>query len=292
MNAKNTHTTASFQRSDKERAAILSNGNIAEASQPAKATYKPVTTKAMIDAISDAGSWSKQALEIELATGLALFVENDGASLAAKKLLQDVYGQAGYKVDSISAADYKTCRRRIDAAAELYKHIGHDEIVGWIGRAKDRNAIQKIVSNLEEYNLTGIQSVFALVGKKQAAKPKAAAQPQQPTQKAPEAPQEAAGGAETGGPIAAQGEAQKTAPEGSKEAQAPSETAQMVGQAVAEGRAARGRRASDVEGSVTIKTAHMSITVTPDVPKEELMEMSMKLLAYINTMEAKEAAVH
>jgi len=282
-----THTTASFQKSEKERAAILSNGNIAEASQPAKAAYKPVTMKAMIDAISDAGAWSKQALEIELATGLALFVENDGVSLASKKLLQDIYGQAGYKVDSISAADYKTCRRRIDASSELYQHIGHDEIVSWIGRAKDRNAIQKIVTNLEQYNLTGIQSVFTLVGKKQAAKDKATSQPlAAPSQKPSEAPQ----GAEQPSAIAAQGGAEKTSPEGSQ--QSLNDTAKLIGAAVAEGRAARGRRASDVEGAVTIKTAHLAITVAPDVPKEELMEMSMKLLEYINTMQAQEAAIH
>lgn len=287
MNATKTHTTASFQKSAKERAAILSNGNLAEASQPAKATYKPVTMKAMIDAISDAGAWSKQALEIELATGLALFVENDGVSLASKKLLQEIYVQAGYKAETISSEHYKTVRRRIDSSSLLYEHIGHDEIVSWIGRAKDRNAIQKIVTNLEEYNLTGIQSVFALVGKKQSVKAKAPTQPlAAPSQK----PSEALQGAQTGEPIAAQGEALKTPPEGSQ--QPLNDTARMIGAAVVEGRAARGRRASDVEGAVTIKTAHLAITVAPDVPKEELMEMSMKLLEYINTLQTKESAIH
>jgi hypothetical protein len=282
MNAAKTHTTASFQKSAKENASILASQNLAEASKPAKAEYKPVTEKAMIDAISDAGAWSKQALEMELATGLALFAANGGVSLESKRQLQAIYVQAGYKADAISSEHYKTVRRRIDASAGLYEHIGHDEIVSWIGRAKDRNAIQKIVSNLEEYNLDSIQSVFALIGKKPAAKPKANAQAIG-SQKSSEAPQSS----ETQQPM---GLPTVSLPEGSKEALP--ETAKIIGAAVAEGRTARGRRATDIEGAATIKTEHVSILIAPDAPREELMEISMKLLEYINTMQAKEAAIH
>jgi hypothetical protein len=244
--------------------------------QAAKSAFRPVTQKAMVDAIMDAASWSKQALDVELATGLVLFAENEGVSLATKKLLQAVYVEAGYKSENISDEHYKTVRRRIDASAALFVHIGHEEIVSWIGKAKDRNAIQKIVAQLEQYNFTGINSVLALVGKKPVVKPK-----QESLREQPKA-------------IGKEEEIKTTANvrADEKEEQLASETAQMIGQAITQDRAARGRRASDVEGVATLKTEHLNLVIPLDIDKKELMEMSMKLLEYINAMQAKEAAVH
>lgn len=225
-----------------------------------KATDKPlvVSTQTMISSIIEASGFGKKALQLELATGLSLFFEMNGVDRDTKQALQKIYVQAGYDAEDQFKSEYKSCRRRIFASAELYNWIGHDVISGWIGTAKEKKALTAIVKQLEsQYELRGINSVFALVGKQVIGR-------KAPKEKAPE---------ET--------------PEKPQE-DTNNEVANLVATNIEQARKERNQRKSDQPGVLNFNTEHVQVTVMPNATKEELIKLSLELLQFADTITAGE----
>jgi hypothetical protein len=223
---------------------------------PAEEKAMAVSTQTLISAISNAVVSYKYALQIEMATGLCLFAEYDGISRDSKQKLQEIYVAAGYDAKDQFKAEYKTVRRRIDAAAELFNWIGEDKIAELIENRAEMAAINALVQYLEQYNLRGINSVFALVGK--------------PVKQVRQAPVEM--------PVTQQ-EAEKPS-----EAPAPS-VAQAVADQIAKDRQERAEK-EDTSILKRFSSEHVSVSVAQGTTREELMQIAMELLEFANTIPA------
>jgi ribosomal protein L12E/L44/L45/RPP1/RPP2 len=234
-----------------------------------------VSTQTMISAITNAAISYRYSLQLELATGLILFTETDGISRESKQALQKIYTQAGYDCETQYGSDYKTVRRRIDANAELFDWIGQEKVSQLIENRAEMAAINALVQHLEQYNLKGINSVLALVGKpvKQPTPPK----------EAPKATEQ---------PKAEEGkQPEKTSKGKPEEAQQTSAVAELIGRAVEQGRAERGeqkRRKTDSPDVLTFSSEHVQVMVSPEASKDELMRISLELLQFAETLEIAE----
>lgn len=219
-----------------------------------KVADKPLTvsTQTLTAAIVEASGFGKKALQLELATGIALFMESNGVDRDTKQALQRIYEQAGFLCRDQFSSDYKTVRRRIDAAAELYNWIEHTTISEWMGSSKEKKAITNIVKGLEQYDLRGINSVFALVGKQVVGR-------KAPKEKAPD-------------------EAEKPKEE------ANDEVANLVATNIESARRERSQRKSDQPGVLNFSTEHVQVTVMPNATKEELINLAMQLLQFSETI--------
>jgi hypothetical protein len=242
-----------------------------------------VSTQTMVSAITNAAISSKYALQLELATGLVLFAEADGISRDSKQALQKIYVLAGYDAEDQYKSDYKTVRRRIDVAAELFNWIGQNKLAELIENRAEMAAITALVQFLEQYNFKGINSVLALVGK--------------PVKQPRKAPAEKS----TGTPAQVVAEAKPAeAPQAiteEKPAEKPSETtvedagpvAEAVAAEIEKSRAARGgRRKNDVPGTLNFSTEHVQVIVQPNASKAEITGIVMQLLEFVNTINVGE----
>lgn len=136
---------------------------------PAVKTMPKITDKVLLDNLTSAELLHRDALEIELAVGLAfLGIHADAAKaqLKAKQQLRSLYEKAGYACKTPAGEDYKTVMRRIGVTADLYAHIGGREtLVDWIGDAKPAKQVEAITEQLKDYNFNGMSDVQKYVGK-------------------------------------------------------------------------------------------------------------------------------
>lgn len=235
--------------------------------------HSPVSTQTMVSAITNAAVSIKYAMQLELATGLVLFAEHDGVNRDSKQALQKIYCQAGYDAEDQYKPEYKTVRRRIDAAGELFDWIGHDKIAQLIEHRAEMAAITALVQHLEQYNLRGINSVLALVGKpvKPGRKPPMeVAADKQPSEAkkpepAPETPKEEAPRAPT--------EAERS-------------VAEALGAQIDRSRAER----QDKPGTLRFNTENVQVIVAPDATRAELIQITMELLQFAETLVIAEPA--
>jgi len=127
------------------------------------------TESMWIGALADAGSFHRDALQLELAVGLSLFgvkAEPAKVGIEAKRALREVYEKAGYACKTPVGEDYKTVARRVGVAADLFVFIGGREtLIDWVGDAPPKQQVNVIAEKLKEYNFTGINSVLAYIGK-------------------------------------------------------------------------------------------------------------------------------
>lgn len=238
--------------------------------------FLAISLNTYVSAISSAAISYKFALQMELSVGLALFAEFGDTDRDAKRALSQVYQQSGYDCEKMDGADYKTVQRRIGAAADLFKFLKKDKIDEWTANTAEMASIQAIAKELEQYNLKGINSVLALVGKpvtlpRDKAKPAAASAPQQaaPTGEAPK---------------------QKEPSEGQAK-----EVAQMLATGIQQTREqvaeeARNRRITDMVGAFNFSTEHVQVVIAPEATKSELIRLSMQLLEFAETLAVAEEA--
>ena len=78
-----------------------------------------VSRATLISAITSAGMSRRYALQMELSSGLALFLSMGGVSADSKRALMDIYTESGYDCATYFGIDYKTCHRRAMASASL-----------------------------------------------------------------------------------------------------------------------------------------------------------------------------
>jgi hypothetical protein len=142
--------------------------------EPSDQTLKKalsISLQTYISAITSAAMSSKYALNLELSVGLAVFSESGATNLRTKRILSDIYKDAGYKCENATDPDYKTVQRRINVAADLFNFLGADTIESWIGNNAEMAIINSIVEGLKQYDLKSINGVLALVGKPVTTKP-------------------------------------------------------------------------------------------------------------------------
>lgn len=122
----------------------------------------PVYVKALTDALMN----RKAAIRLEMAVGLSVFIRYGSVDNVSKIQLQRVYQEAGYQTATSKDADYKTVRRRIDAAAGLFDFIGPDEIAEVTANNDEDAEIRALVRYLEDnYDFYTINGVLEKIGK-------------------------------------------------------------------------------------------------------------------------------
>lgn len=164
-----TIVTASATRKAGARPSIKARQKAVEEAINKPATVHKPSESIWVSALLDAGSFHRDALQLELAVGLSLFAtkaDSTKVGLDAKKALREVYEKAGYACKTPVGEDYKTVARRIGVAADLYTFIGGRETVtDWVEDAVPTKHVLKIMEHLKGYNFTGINSVLAYIGK-------------------------------------------------------------------------------------------------------------------------------
>lgn len=98
----------------------------------------------------------KQAIQLELAVGLAVFQLHGNSGKDARAMLMGAYSAAGYRCIHINEMDYKTINRRVNATAALFEKL---PIATWVGKLNDADAVKSICTGLEPYELFTISDV-------------------------------------------------------------------------------------------------------------------------------------
>lgn len=109
-----------------------------------------------INALNVAAINRKQAIQLELSVGLAVFLLHGSTSKEGRAMLTEAYAAAGYRCTHINEMDYKTINRRINATAALFEKL---PVAKWVGKHDDTNAIRSICDGLEPYELFTIADV-------------------------------------------------------------------------------------------------------------------------------------
>lgn len=108
-------------------------------------------------ALKSAAINRKASIQLELSTGLAIFLMNGGTGKEARQQLNVAYAEAGYDCIRFGGTDYKTINRRINAAASLYEKL---PVAKWVGNLAEMDVIEAICIGLEPYELYSIQDVL------------------------------------------------------------------------------------------------------------------------------------
>lgn len=92
----------------------------------------------------------KQALQLEFAVGLCVFLLFKGAGVEARRMLNQTYAAAGYRCITVADPDYKTINRRINVTAALYERL---PVKTWVGGHAEFDAVRAVVVGLEPYEI-------------------------------------------------------------------------------------------------------------------------------------------
>lgn len=98
----------------------------------------------------------KQAIQLELAVGLAVFQLHGNSGKESRGMLMAAYAAAGYRCIHINEMDYKTINRRVNATAALFEKL---PVATWVGKLNDADAVKAICTGLEPYELFTISDV-------------------------------------------------------------------------------------------------------------------------------------
>lgn len=299
--------------------------------------FLAVSQGSCLTAMQKAFGFGKAALNLEIAVSLAIFAFSEGgANKEGKRIVMETYAQAGYETDT-DGEDYKTCNRRMNAAAKLYDFMTRREVVAAMDGRTEGDAIEALKNYLtQEYNFSTINSILAAVGQPVKQTNTAAYREKKAQDDAAKATAGAEGGTEGSAPggnskdspgaeITPEGQRvnqdgsidKRTAPEGgqsqaTQEAQgnaAPQPQASAEDQATAaklgermemrrrddnlddrrdrretDNRQAYLRRASDAPDAIVLHTDHIHIAIPRGITREEVMDMSMKLMQFASAM--------
>lgn len=118
-----------------------------------------------ITAMNRSLAMSRQALQVELAVGLAVYHHFENTGLAAKKAFREIYAAAG-QVDCLTSESrsYQTVNRRMDRIAKLFDYLGRSKIRRVIGEHDGMNRIEALITYLEGLHLDSMDDVLNYVG--------------------------------------------------------------------------------------------------------------------------------
>lgn len=244
--------------------AALKAGEGASAARPPRPTRDAAravkaSEKVWIERLHAAGGFHRDALAIELAVGLAVFVQRADAekvTLEAKKALNTVYAAAGYACDKITGEDYKTVNRRINVTASLFVKLGaRAELLALMGEGETATAqMDKLLELVKSLKLNTVNEVLAYCGR-----PVSTPRPRN----TPPSGGEPAGGGMT--------DAQRLV----------ADMADKGLQERREGEAATNRRAEDrLPPGRIIQVDHMRVAIPAEATYEVVMEVAAKLAEF------------
>lgn len=128
-----------------------------------------------VKSISNVTTSRRGLLQVELAVGLAVFMDSGVVNKASKNLLNEVYLRAGYVCMDSSSKEYKNVNRRIQASAALFDKIGLEVINHWADQTKESKLLQAVAHHLAEFKFESLDDVHDYVGRKSNRTVKAAA---------------------------------------------------------------------------------------------------------------------
>ena len=276
MNAKQTRTPRNTDKNAINEATLKNLDSIpTRMENKDDKRFTAISLHTYVSALTSAMVSAKYALLLELSVSLAVYYENKGASRDAKRSIAVIYNQAGWNNLDPKDEDYKTVQRRIGVSGLLYDWLGESQIGEWLEGVHEMQAIQKISHSLEEYDLRGMNSVLALVGK-----PVKRVSPKEKEQEKTKAAQAQA----KEQPKAEEKKPEQPAKEGPKVDWSGTEH----GGAEQQGNVTQLRRRTDdvaEEGTLFIVTQHLKIAIPPETTKDEMLQAAQELLMRASRMD-------
>lgn len=104
-------------------------------------------------------------LALEMAVGLAIYLDFGVANRAAKQMVMDAYAKAGYECQDHGGKDYKTVRRRIDASAGLFGKLGAEAITGWVDGKKELKLLQSVAHEVSKLEFKSMDDILDYIGR-------------------------------------------------------------------------------------------------------------------------------
>lgn len=104
-------------------------------------------------------------LNLEMAVGLAIFLDAGKADKASKGMLAEVYAKAGYDCAKSDGKDYKTVNRRIGASSALFGKLGLEVINHWAADRGETKLLQALAQRLVELNFSSLDDVLDYAGR-------------------------------------------------------------------------------------------------------------------------------
>lgn len=254
--------------------------------------FLSISTATYVEALKSSIGFSKSALQLELAVNISVFANMDNSGRDGRAEAMKIYEAAGFKVDTPKGSDYKSVRRHIQHAAELYDQIGGKKAVdGWTVATNEMQTIQAIATHLDEYSFKSFNSVLQFIdeslGKattKKANTHGGARKKAAPAQAHKQADKTAA---PTPQPRAEEPGKPADAPQAQPEQlpqtdQQPNEEdkALMAEMGVTAGHTRRREDNSEKE-CVIIKTANLHVAIPFGTDPQEIMELAMSMMTYV-----------
>lgn len=104
-------------------------------------------------------------LHLELAVGLAVFLDAGVANKGSKNMLQEIYSRAGYDCADSKGKDYKTVNRRIQASAGLFGKVSLEVLNHWVDGTKEGRLLHAISQQIVQFGFESMDDVLDHVGR-------------------------------------------------------------------------------------------------------------------------------
>lgn len=121
-----------------------------------------------IEAMQGVALSRRKALLVELSVGLAVFCGAGNAEKPAMRTLTEIYASAGEDCLKRDGLDYAAVHYRVNACADLFNKLTMKLIVKWVADKKNMAAINEIATQLNILNITSVEDVLRLCGKRPA----------------------------------------------------------------------------------------------------------------------------
>lgn len=234
--------------------------------------FLSISTATYVEAIKSSIGFSKSALQLELAVNLSVFANMGNSGLKGRAEAMKIYEAAGFSVDPKAGTDYKSVRRHIQVAADLFEKVGGKKIVdGWTVATNEMQSIQVIAQHLEEFSFKSFNGVLSYMDSTDgpAAKRTTGKHGGARTKAAPAVAQETKTEAPAPAPVV-------------EPTPAPSEEdkALMTEMGVTAGHTRRREDSAEKE-CVTIKTANLHVAIPFGTDPQEIMELAMNMMNYV-----------
>lgn len=257
--------------------------------------FTDLSLNTYIGALKRALTYGKQSLQLEMAVSLSVFANFGGVNLNAKSRIEKLYEQAGYDVDfKKEGGDYKTVRRRIDAAGKLFAHLSADydvkpdAIKAITAHTNEMDSIDALVNHLAEMKFTSLSGMLQKIGATPAkAGTRGGNRKTAANKDGSEKPEGNVGGRghnsdeyrQSHGMLPDQATSNdQGAGKGEGATQGDKALAASLGESVDESR--RDRRATDSDAAKIITTKNLHLAVPPDIDPFELMDMAAQIQMY------------
>jgi hypothetical protein len=119
-----------------------------------------------IEAMHGVALSRRKALLVELSVGLVVFCGAGNAEKAAMRTLTEIYASAGDDCLKREGLDYQSVHYRVNACADLFNHLTMPLIIKWAADKKNMAAINEIATQLNILNISSVEDVLRLCGKK------------------------------------------------------------------------------------------------------------------------------